>query len=95
MLIICSTSEYVGKSSQCHDLVVVLEFFLVYKFCHSLDILIGLQWNTPYSKSNQCATQFLQQNNVEGMPWRFLYDQLLDTLYIGLEPYAGLLELKL
>ena len=52
----------IGKSSQHHNLAEFSGTFwnivLVYKFC---DILIGLQWNTFYSKSNQYATQFLQQ----------------------------------
>jgi len=39
----------------------LLEYFLVYKLCNSLDILIGLQWNMLYSKSNQRATGFLRQ----------------------------------
>lgn len=29
-------------------------------------------------------------NNIEGMPWRSLYDQLHYTSYIGLEPCTGL-----
>jgi len=37
-----------------------LEYFLVYKLCNLLDVLIGLQWNTPYSKSNQYVTRFMQ-----------------------------------
>jgi len=39
----------------------LLEYFLVYKLCNPLDILIGLQRNTLYSKSNQRATGFLRQ----------------------------------
>jgi len=54
----------VGKSSRRRDPVEVSGSFwnnsLVYKFKNSLDILIGLQRNTPYSKSNQLATGFLR-----------------------------------
>ena len=57
--------KIIGKSSRRRD---PAEFsgtfwntFLVYKFCNSLDILIGLQRNTLYSKSNQRATGFLRQ----------------------------------
>ena len=39
----------------------LLECFLVYKICNQLYPLIGLQRNTPYSKSNQRATRFLRQ----------------------------------
>jgi len=45
----------------------LLEYFLVYKLCNSLDILIGLQRETPYSKSNQRATEFLRHNPL--CPW--------------------------
>jgi len=55
----------VGISSRCRDPVEFSGTFwsisLVYKFCNSLYLLIGLQRNTLYSKSNQCATAFLQQ----------------------------------
>jgi len=41
-----------------------LEYFLVYKLCNSLDILIGLQLNILYSKSNQHTTRFLQHTTT-------------------------------
>jgi len=37
-----------------------LNLSLVYKICNSLYLLIGLQRNTLYSKSNQRATPFLR-----------------------------------
>ena len=43
----------------------LLEYFLVYKLCDSLDILIGLQRDTPYSKSNQRATGFLRHSALK------------------------------
>ena len=53
----------VGKSSRRRDPVEVLRtFFLVYKICNQLYLLICLQRNIPiiYSKSNQLATGFLR-----------------------------------
>jgi len=40
----------------------------IYKFCNLLYLLIGLQWNTLYSKSNQRATQFIQHLNLPKTP---------------------------
>jgi len=55
----------VGKSSRRRDPAEVSGTFrnisLVYKFCNSLYLLIGLPRNTLYSKSNQHATAFLRQ----------------------------------
>jgi len=55
----------VGKSSRRYDPVEFSGSFwnssLVYKLCNLLYSLIGLQWDTPYSKSNQRATGFLRQ----------------------------------
>jgi len=54
----------VGKSSRHRDPAEVSgtfwNIFLAYKFCNSLYLLIGLQRNTLYSKSNQRATAFLR-----------------------------------
>ena len=64
-LVVC-----VRKSSRRYDPAefsgTFWNFSLVYKFCNSLFILIGLQRNTPYSKTNQCATAFLQQCGIWG-----------------------------
>jgi len=57
-------SFHVGKSSRRRDPAEFSGTFwnisLVYKFCNLLYLLIGLQRNTIFSKSNQRATAFLQ-----------------------------------
>jgi len=58
-------SIHVGKSSRRHDPLEVSgtfsNLFLIYKICSPLYLLIGLQRNTLYSKTNQPETAFLRQ----------------------------------
>jgi len=65
-------SPDVGKSSRRRDPAELTGTFwnisLVYKFCNLLYLLIGLQRNTLYSRSNQRATQFLQHLNLPKTP---------------------------
>ena len=61
----------VGKSSRCCDPAEFSGTFwnisLVYKFCNSLYILIGLQQNMLYSKSNQRTTPFSTPPSIFAM----------------------------
>jgi len=62
-------SSGLSERIYCWDIDVVIRwkyqepsriFFLIYKTCSPLHLLIGLQRNTLYSKTNQSATAFLR-----------------------------------